>query len=461
MTKKLFAVVAAVALLVMPIYAKTTKQYQRPSLHNVLLTTEKSAAQGTVQIADPEILGYAADSWKSYVIPALYNDFDIAFDKAEVGAAKGSIMDVLAQYNNKGSMSNMSISELKNVIDLFQGKKYREALKVEVDNVANEVAHQLIAKWWGIQKDGTYSWDLLYELACYSATQNQANDAAMSTMGAANELFNELAGPTMANTFVAFTKLDFYENEPIAQFIKNIMYEVAALTPELARAAVELGADKTYEATRDGYTAFTNALLYQLEWNDSIANEFYSLWTTNKAGKSVIDMKKFKEMKFNLRFVGATGTSETCMLKKADRGKDASAIVEKTIHRTLDKQFAGLQAAYEEFRPMVPILGIDAKGGIIADCGTKEGIKVGDKFNILEPITNEKGITKYNFKGQVKVVKWTSDKEGEFVNGVWNNAEIDNATAATEADGSEDMVGTHLSKFKNASPSWFVKRTKK
>lgn len=461
MTKKLFAVVAAVALVAMPIYAKTTKQYQRPSLHNVLLTTDKEAAKGTVQIADPEILGYASESWNSYVIPALYNDFAIDFKKAEVGAAKGSIMDVLAQYNSPGSMNNMSVSELKNIVDLFQGKKYREALKEEVDKVVDDVAHQLVAKWWGIKKDGSYSWDLLYELACYSATQNQANDAAMSTMGAANELFNELAGPTMANTFVTFTKLDFYENEPIAAFIKNIMYTVAGMTPSPANLAVQLGADKAYEASKEGYTSFTNALLYQLEWNDSIANEFYSCWTTDKKGKSIIDMKKFNAMKFNLRFVGATGTSVTCMMKKADKGKDAKAMVEKTIHKTLDKQFADLQAAYEEFRPMVPILGIDAKGGIIADCGTKEGIKVGDKFNILEPITNEKGITKYNFKGQVKVVKWTSDKEGEFVDGVWNNAEIDNATAASEADGSEDMVGTHLSKFKNASPSWFVKRTKK
>lgn len=461
MTKKLFAFAVVAAFLAMPIYAKTTKQYQRPSLHTVLLTTKKDAAKGTIQIADPEILGYAAESWNLYTKPALYNDFAVPFKSLEVTTAKGSIMEVMNQYNNKGSMANMSISELKNIVDLFQGKKYREDLKKDVETVSDEIAHQLVAKWWGIKKDGSYNWDLLFELACYSATQNQANDAAMSTMGAANELFNELAGPTMANTFVTFTKLDFYENEPIAAFIKNIMYTVASMTPSPGNLAVQIAADKTYESTREGYTAFANALLYQLEWNDSIANEFYNLWTTDKKGNQVIDMKKFNAMKFNLRYVGNTGSKVTCMMKKGDKGKDAQHMVHKTIFKTLDKQFADLQAAYEEFRPMVPILGIDAKGGIIADMGTKEGIKVGDKFNILEPITNEKGITKYNYKGTVKVVKWSSDKEGEFVDGVWNNAEIDNATVATEADGSEDIVGSHLSKFKNASPSWFVKRTKK
>ena len=63
-------------------------------------------------------------------------------------------------------------------------------------------------------------------------------------------------------------------------------------------------------------------------------------------------------------------------------------------------------------------------------------------------------------KGTVKVVKWKGEAP-VFENGVWNNADVDNATAATNADGSEDVVGTHLSKFKNASTSMFVKRTKK
>ncbi len=453
MKKYFLSVFITVALVAMPIYAKTTKQYQRPSLHTVLMTTNSAASAGTVQIADPEILGYAADSWGKYEKPALYNDFRIPFGNIEVGSVKGSIMDVLAQYNSPESLNGLGVNELKNIIEMLQGKQYREDLKKEVDKVSDEVAHQLVAKWWGIQPDGSYDDTLLKELACYSATQNQAAEAAQTTMGAANELYNQLATPVMSTTFVTFTKLDFYENEPIAAFIRNIMMIIAG-----SAAPLQMAADKAYEASKEGYTAFTNALLYQLEWNDSIANEFYNIWGAD--GK--IDMNKFNAMKFNLKYVGATGSSVTCMMKKEDKGKEAQHMVEKTIFKTLDKQFAQLQKSYEDFRPMVPIIGVDAKGGLIADMGTKEGVKVGSQFNILEPVTNEKGVTKYVYRGMVKVVKWSSDKEGEFVNGVWNNAEIDNATAASQlVEETDDIVGYYLGKFKPPNlMSLFVKLAK-
>lgn len=456
--KKILTVFAAVAMMAMPIYAqrKATKAYQRPSLHTVLMTSAESASEGTVQITDPEILGYAADSWTNYTKPALYNDFRIPFESVEVGTVKGSIMDVLAAFNSPQAFNGMGIVQLKSIVESLQGKKYREDLKKEVDKVTDQVAHELVAKWWGIQPDGSWSDTLLMNLACYSATQNQAANAAETTMGAANQLYNELATITMATTFVTFTKLDFYESEPVAAFVRNIMKLVASQTPSPGDLAVTIAAEATYAAMKEGYTSFTNALLYQLEWNDSIANEFYTLWTP----ENKIDMEKFNAMKFNLKFVGATKASQTCLLKKGDKGKGAQPLVQRTIFKTLDKQFADLQMKYEDFRPMVPILGIDEKGGIIADMGTKEGVEVGDKFNVLEPVTNEKGITKYVLKGTVKVVKWKG-KEPVFEKGIWNNADIDNATAATNADGSEDVVGTHLSKFKNTSTSMFVKRTKK
>jgi len=453
MKKQILTVVAAVTLIAMPIYAKNaTKEYQRPSLHMVLMTSQ--AGSGGAQVADPEILGYAAESWTNYEFPALYNNFAVPFARTDVGAAKGSIMDVLAMYSSPESLNGMGINELKNVIEMLQGKQYREALKVEVDKVADEVAHQLVKKWWSIGEDGSISDTLLFRLACYSATQNQANNAAQDVIGAQKQLFNELADATMANTYITFTKLDFYENEPIAAFVKNIMQMIASATPAPANMAAQLAVDKTYDAMKEGYTAFTNNLLYKLEWNEEIANNFYNLWTD----KNHIDIEKFNATPFHLVYVGNTSASATCMMKKEDKGQGAAHMVYKTCHKAIGRQFAKMQRAYEEFRPMVPVIGIDAKGGVIADMGTKEGIKVGDQFQLLEPITNEKGVTKYNYKAVVKVVKWADGDA--FKDGVWDNEEIDNAQEADKNESSVDVIGTHLSKFKGATPSMFVKMAK-
>ena len=438
--------------------AKVTKEYQRPSLHLVLLTAKEEAAEGTLIITDKEILKAVEDSWTNYDFPALYNEFTIPFVRKDVSAAKGSIMEVMDEYGKPGAMDNLDIVLLKAISSIVKSgdsKEYREALRKEIEDCEDEIAHQLVRKWWSISDDGEVSDTLLFKLACYSATQNQANASAETVLGAQVSLFNELADATMANTFVAFSKVDFYESEPIAAFVKNLLLKVSELSAQLLGISDGgLAAEATYQSMKEGYTAFTNALLYKLQWNDSIAGQFYSIWTDG----SHVDMDKFNKMKFHLDYVGGTSSKATCLLKKDDRGKEMAHMIYKTIHKALNNQFAKMQNAYEEFRPMVPVLGIDSKGGIIADMGTKEGIKVGDSFKIFEPFVNEKGVTKYKYVGVVKVVKWQGD---QFVNGVWDNENIDNAAAADLEGVNLEVVGTHLSKFKNASPSMFVKKGKK
>ena len=452
--KKVFvlAVALSATMMVSVSAKKTTKEYQRPSLHMVLMTTNEEANKA--QALNEEIMGAVKESWGNYEFPALYNNFKIPFSYVGVDVAKGSVMDIIAMYNTPSSLEGKSIAELKQIIESLQGAKYREALKAEVDKVADEVAHQLVKKWWSISDDGSYSDTLLFRLACYSASQNQVADAAQTTMGAQREIFNELADVTIANTFVTFSKLDFYENEPIAAFVKNIMQLIATLMPAPANIAAQAAVEATYNAMKDGYQAFTNNLLYKLEWNEEIANEFYGVFESDKK----INMEKFNALPLHLVYVGNVSASAHTGLNKEDRGAGAIDLVTKTCHKAIGRQFAKMQQAYEEFRPMVPVLGLDAKGGVIADMGTKEGVKVGDQFKILSPVTNEKGVTKYNSLGVVKVVKWVEDEA--FVDGVWDNENIDNAAAADLEEGSENVVGTHLSKFKKATPGMFVKLEK-
>lgn len=460
MFKKTLFCVALLAAAIVSVQAKVTKEYQRPSLHLVLLTATDEASDGTLIITDKDILKAVQESWSNYEFPALYNNFAIPFVRKDVGAAKGSIMEVMAAYGKPGALDNLDVAALTSIIAMMDGKEYREAIRKEIEASENEIAHQLVRKWWCIDDNGVVSDTLLRRLACYSATQNQANAAAETTEGAKQGLYSDLAESTIANTFVAFSKVDFYSSEPIAAFVRNVSLKIGQLT---GLPGAELAATIAYEKMKDGYSAFTNALLYKLEWNDSIANAFYDIWSYDEAtGQDRVDMDKFNLMPFHLTFVGGTNSKATCIPNKNDKGKEVAHMVFKTIHRALNNQFNKMQNAYEEFRPMVPVLGLDAKGGIIADMGTKEGIKVGDSFKLYEPFVNEKGITKYKYVGIVKVVKWQGE---QFVNGVWDNESIDLAgdadQSAVENTMAMEIVGTHLSKFKNATPSMFVKKGKK
>lgn len=102
---------------------------------------------------------------------------------------------------------------------------------------------------------------------------------------------------------------------------------------------------------------------------------------------------------------------------------------------------------------MVPILDKQAKF-LIADMGTKESVKEGETFNVIQGKTNANGVTKYSVIGQVKVQK----------KGVWDN-EVNMAEQADNAafeGGAMEIQGTKLAGpgLKMAEVGMFVKRAR-
>ena len=83
---------------------KVTKEYQRPSLHMVLINTDEPTSE---QVADlvPEI----AVAWNQYEIPALYNELPIAFKQMNGGAPKGGMMELITRYGSYEKMKGLNI----------------------------------------------------------------------------------------------------------------------------------------------------------------------------------------------------------------------------------------------------------------------------------------------------------------------------------------------------------------
>ena len=438
-TNKLVSLCGCLLLTVFSVQAqKVTKDYQRPSLHMVLLTTDEPSAP-------EEFMEHVSASWQTYMLPAMFNEFEIPFKEATAGNPKGSMMQLITEYGSR--LGSLSIDELKSLSENLSGKKYNEELKQYVDGLSNEIAHQLIAKWWSLQEDGAYSDELIFKLACYGATQNQANAAGQTNIGAQRELYNELMEPTMANTYVAFSKLNFYQNEPIARFAKDVAVTLAGLTAAAAGPmgaaglmAAEKAAEAVYEKTKDGFSAYTTTLLYKLKWNEAEAEKFFACFDGQK-----LDMQKFNATPFELEYMGVNKCSTVVLANKDNL--DAKSMVEKTMHKNIHKQLVLLQNNYEEFKPMMPIMDVVDKV-MLVDMGTKESITEKDVFDVYEPYVNEKGILKYKKVGVTKPIK----------GGIWDNEDIDNAL---NADNNENALqGTQFKAVKNANNGMLVKKQK-
>ena len=187
--------------------------------------------------------------------------------------------------------------------------------------------------------------------------------------------------------------INFYQNEPIAAAIKGI--SIALVNSPIAAAA----AQKAYDLTKDGYTAQATTWLYQLVWNDSIKAEFNNVYVKGSRGTK-IDMDKFNALTFELKFLG-DDKSTTTTLFSGDKSKED--IITSISIRNFDKQFVNLQKNHEVFRPVAPII---CTNPLMADMGTKEGLKGGEKFEILTRTQDPKtGKMEYKSIGKVKVEK--------------------------------------------------------
>lgn len=410
-------------------------KYQRSSLHTVLLTTVEETVEGA-----GDFTAQLDDAWQSYPFPAKYNDHKISFTVADGGSPKGGLMATINHFSKTG-LEGLSLTDAKSLLDqLKSGKAYQEDLVNRINEINNKekIGNQLIRKWYNIQDDGSYDMNLINERAAYNANQAAIAEQELTQRGV--QAILDQGEDLIANTFVTFSKLSMYNNEPIAAFIRDLTLYIGCLTPAPANIAVLKGAELLYNETKDGKTAQTTTALYQLVWDDEVINAFYSMFENGK-----INMEKFNAYTFPMTLVGIDSQT-TVTLFTGQRSEDV--VIKENIIRNIDKMFIKLQKNYEVFAPVSQIISVDP---LVADMGTKEGLKGGEKFELLEPVFN-KETNKFEWKsvGVVKV-----DKKQ-----IWNN-EYSLTDDGAIAEDTSEIKGTVLSKNKKAVPGMVVRQVVK
>ena len=421
-------------------------KYQRSSLHMILLNTDEPSLPDAIDFSNN-----ISEAWKSYPFPDKYDQHKIAFDEAYGGKPKGSFMELVNKYRD--GFGDLSLAQLKEISQTIANNKYYNQQLIDTTTAMlrqQKVGQQLLAKWFEIKEDGSYSMQELEKRSEYNASQADIADAAATTKGI--RAIMDKGSDLIGSTFVTFSKLAFYENEPIATFTKNLANVIASFLPGPAALAAQTAAETAYTATHLGYSAYTTTVLYRLDWNDSIQSLFYDCWDGDK-----INMQKFQAIDFPFEMVGVQKTSSTTVDAKGgfanligvEGAKPQDELIKQTIIRNLDKTFAALQHNYDEFKPLVPIISVDP---LLIDAGMKESIDDKTQFDLLEATYNEKtNSIEYKSVGKLKVVKGK----------VWDNRYCltDEAKAAAEENGA--VKGTELSANKKAALGMVVRQVAK
>lgn len=308
-----------------------------------------------------------------------------------------------------------------------------------------DIAKLMVAKWFGLDIDpetfdvnkACFNMKLIQQRGQYNASDLDVEMAERTTRGVAAlaDAGEELIG----STFLLISDMTYVtaeESAAIAKTVMNVLGGVAdaLLGGSMGKDIADLGGDIADSFT--GFTVKTHSYLYQLDWNDSIAAIFYNNYYTSKPDPEKITAFLSDETTFRLKYVAHEYEygGKTSLVGQYDRKE----LAKMSCTRSIDKNIAALQLAYEDFKVKTPVYEIayDPKGrieGYTAKIGMKEGITPNSKFQVIQRVENpETGKTTYKYIASLKPQK---DK-------IWDNR----YNAVTEKAKGSELTATTFKK---------------
>ena len=346
------------------------ESYQRSSLHIINIENLKFDNAAKVN-----------ESYLKYEFPKNYDQHDIGMnvinlDNFKLSDEEKAALGIKESELGKG-LSSMISSATGGIIENNSQVRY------ELDKFIKEqgVGKKLVQKWFSINPDGTYSFELFKTRGEASLTEEDKKRMELSAMSQTEK--DKLAENLAKNTFVVFTKLNFVSNAIPAEAIRQIAYTQADKLSGMLQILARKAADKLYEKASEGYSVWTSAWLYRLAWNEEKYAEFKTALKLKGEMNYVIDMDLFNKIDFPLEFVGQEKATSlvTFSLKKGEADRTEDQIIELSTMRNVDKVFSKLQREYEVFQPLYQLSSVNP---FSAKLGTKEGLEGGEKFEILE-----------------------------------------------------------------------------
>lgn len=310
----------------------------------------------------------------------------------------------------------------------FRSVKDRNAhVKFDEYIAEQKMAHRIIADWFNMDKNSNCNTKKLADRGFYDLSEMQKQAAAYTTVGASS-LLADAGDELIKKSFVVFNEMAYIshdEQKELAQYVMEASQDIIAATCNGIRDILMLtlglipGVDGIIQGIMDsvrdmlilvldvakttnemldieGFKVLEYTHLYQLNWDDEIANTFYSKYYRENEPNPARYEKFLNDTTFKMRYVGSYPTvtdnasSGTWKSSKATAyaNQKKSDQIRITCARTQDAALSKLQTLYPEFRVATPITGLtyNAKGkpaGVMADIGEKESIAK-KKFAVWE-----------------------------------------------------------------------------
>lgn len=327
--------------------------------------------------------------------------------------------EILSTYYARPQSDKFNDHSLAINVVTAKGKKY--AKKKLIDNYVfnNDIANDLVAKWFNRNETNGYcDMNLIYRRGLEGATTEQIETSELAKLG--KSILMDSGTDLIGNTFVLVHDVVYIDkgerNKKVAEgfrifgeIVNAVMESSAQSSGDKSTAEFGKSINDLSKATADivddfeGFRVKIKTHLYRLNWQDADNEYFYENYYLDSLYYDEEKFLSWQNADYQLSYVGTQEVvcGETVLVGRYD----LSQLIKIVVYRTMDECVVKLQKNYEEFKIKEPIYEIDEDGNVIAKIGLKEGVSEKSKYEVLEKIESEDGTTKYKKVGEIKPVK--------------------------------------------------------
>ena len=314
----------------------------------------------------------------------------------------------------------------------------------------NQLAKRIVSKWFGRDKaTGAFNTDLLRERGHYSATKIDVKAAMAQQRGTAvlEDLGENLIGHTywVVNDIQYVNQGNFFKSlRDVANVAKDVVGNKTTSLEETLGIDFEDSAVELLDKVK-GFRVKVTSHLFRLKWDEETSNTFYSEYYTENPDEDADKVSEFKGDNdlFKMEYVGSvTSTSSKTSISGVTTNEQ---MIRKVCTRALDKNIADLQHKFADFRIKAPLISVEP---LKAYVGMKEDINEKSRYEVLEAVPDDRGVTTYKRVGLIKPIKGK----------IWDNRFMADEEKTTEAA----LDGTLFEKIsgKDFYPGMLIRETK-
>lgn len=403
--------------------AKQETKYRRSSLYSMMIPDDD--LQG-------EELTIVTNAFLEKAFPDKYNNHNLEFrvfsaqDLKNIDVTQNEIKEAEEMINGSKGKAKKAIGKIGNLVKKATSSASDTAQKDDTKNAGyvaklnkyfeqNKVAQKMFAKWLG----GGESAPKSAQPINYSIVEERALQTLSQEEIATNRdlYLGEAVQDVVPRTFITVNRYSYVPAEEIIAYMTAAASTVGGSYATLAGAGLA--------QVIKGYFVKTTTYLYQLDLDADKVNELVDKYANDITGI-------YSDESIKLKFVGKTTKFAPATLKLSAKSDADQKLISRATVRATDASIADLQKEYDQFKTLSTIHQND-DGTLYAYVGKKEGVKSGDKFEVLQR-TMKDGKESYEVIGSVKVEKkgvWDNrEGAGEVIEGAATTKEDDDANSS-------------------------------